>query len=536
MLVRAGYAINYNTSVYQTLANQMAQQSPLSKSFSVSNSPTSPLTLADGFEATPVGTPNTFAMNPNFLIGYVQTWNAVIQRDLPGGMIMYVTYLGNKGTRGAQEFYPNTYPEGGANPCPTCPSGYAYLTSNGNSTRESGAFQLRRRLHNGITASVQYTYSKSIDDAILGGKGAGSLVAQNWLDLNAERGLSNFDQRHLATFSAQYTSGMGMHGGTLLSGWRGSAFKGWTLLTNITVGSGLPETPSDSALKVGGASFPGSIRPEYTGASIYGAPAGLFLNPEAYTAALAGEFGDAGRNSKAGPSQFSLSGSLQRSFGKFDFRLDSTNTLNHVVFSSWVTNHRQPTAVRSAGFGFSQYNANSSSDIKVEVLTMRTDIWRPLSIALVCASLLAQQQPQQSSQPPDAKFETTSQLVVLDVNVTDKSGKPIEGLTAKGFHRNRKMACRRQLSSARLRSGWIQRLHRRSRPRRSNRARLILAGPRWILSQVFKLLPNRPETSATGTDACWCSISTWAPCRRPTSCALKAQPSLLYPRICRGPI
>jgi VWFA-related protein len=65
---------------------------------------------------------------------------------------------------------------------------------------------------------------------------------------------------------------------------------------------------------------------------------------------------------------------------------------------------------------------------------MRTDIWRPLSIALVCASLLAQQQPQTPpQQSPDAKFETTAQLVVLDVNVTDKSGKPIEGLTAKDF-------------------------------------------------------------------------------------------------------
>jgi VWFA-related protein len=67
---------------------------------------------------------------------------------------------------------------------------------------------------------------------------------------------------------------------------------------------------------------------------------------------------------------------------------------------------------------------------------MRTDIWRPLSIAVVCASLMAQQQPQQpTQQPPEAtaKFETTSQLVVLDVNVTDKNGKPIEGLTAKDF-------------------------------------------------------------------------------------------------------
>jgi len=247
-------------------------------------------------------------------------------------------YLGNKGTRGQQEFFPNTYPNGAANPCPSCPSGYVYYASNGNSTREAGTFQLRRRLHNGVTASVQYTYSKSIDDAALGGRGQGSsLVAQNWLDLSAERALSVFDQRHLATFSAQYTSGMGMHGATLLSGWRGAAFKGWTLLTNITVGSGLPVSPLDSSLRVGVTGFTG-LRPEYTGAPLYAAPPGLMLNPAAYALPPVGEWGDAGRNSIIGPSQFSLSGSLQRSFGKFDFRLDSTNTLNHVVFASWITN------------------------------------------------------------------------------------------------------------------------------------------------------------------------------------------------------
>jgi hypothetical protein len=366
MLIRASYGVNYNTSVYQTIANQMAQQSPLSKSFSVSNSIDSPLSLANGFNATPIGTPNTFGMNPDFLVGYVQTWNVSLQRDLPAGMQMSLTYLGNKGTRGAQEFYPNTYPEGGVNPCPACPSNFVYLTSNGNSTRESGTFQLRRRLHNGVTASAQYTYSKSIDDSVLGGRGqGGSLVAQNWLDLSAERGLSNFDQRHLATFSAQYTSGMGMHGGTLLSGWRGAAFKGWTLLTNISVGSGLPETPSDSALRIGGASFPGSIRPEYTGLPVYAAPPGYFLNPQAYIAPPLGQFGNAGRDSIVGPSQFSLSSSLQRSFGKFDFRLDSTNTLNHVVFSSWTPN------ISNVQFGLPALG--SANQMRIVVATLR---WR----------------------------------------------------------------------------------------------------------------------------------------------------------------
>ena len=335
VVVRASYGVYYNTSVYNSFANSMSTQSPLAKSFSVANTPASPLTLADGFNATPVGTANNFAINPDFLVGYAQTWNATVQRDLPGGMIINVGYLGTKGTRGQQEFLPNTYPAGAVNPCPTCLSNYAYYTSNGNSTREQGSVQLRRRLHNGITASVQYTLSKSIDDAALGGRGqGGSVLAQNWLDLSAERALSPFDQRHLATFSAQYTSGMGMHGGTLLSGWRGAAFKGWTLLTNITVGSGLPETPVDPALRFSGTAFTG-LRPEYTGANVYAAPPGLALNPEAYIAPLSGEWGDAGRDSITGPSQFSLSGSLQRSFGKFDLRFDSANTLNHVVFTNF---------------------------------------------------------------------------------------------------------------------------------------------------------------------------------------------------------
>ena len=48
-----------------------------------------------------------------------------------------------------------------------------YMTSNGNSTREAGSIQLRRRLHSGFTASLQYTYAKAIDDdAVLGGVGA----------------------------------------------------------------------------------------------------------------------------------------------------------------------------------------------------------------------------------------------------------------------------------------------------------------------------------------------------------------------------
>ena len=77
LIVRAGYGVYYNTSVYQSIASQMAQQSPLSTSLSVQNGPGDPLTLANGFVASKTITQNTFAIDPNFRIGYAQNWNVV---------------------------------------------------------------------------------------------------------------------------------------------------------------------------------------------------------------------------------------------------------------------------------------------------------------------------------------------------------------------------------------------------------------------------------------------------------------------------
>jgi len=367
MVVRLGYGVTYNTSVYQPIATQMDQQEPFSTSVSVPN-PSNIPTLADGFPTSTSVSKPTFGIDPNFRVGYVQTWKAEVQRDLPGALIMTATYLGIKGTRAVQDFYPNTYPVGAVNPCPVCLSGYSYMTSNGNSTREAGQIQLRRRLHNGITASVLYVYSKSIDDAALGGQGQGGLVvAQNWLDLKAERGLSPFDQRHQVTFTGQYTSGMGMHGGSLLSGWRGALLKEWTFTTSITAGTGLPLTPTYFA-PTQGTGFVGSNRPDYTGAPVYAAPPGLFLNPAAYAAPISGQYGNAGRDSITGPSQFSLNASMARVFRltdrlNLDLRVDSTNTLNHVTYSSWVTQFGNPQ--------FGLPGANSANAMRNLVTTIR---------------------------------------------------------------------------------------------------------------------------------------------------------------------
>ncbi len=280
-------------------------------------------------------------------------------------------YLGTKGTRLPQETLPNTFPSGAVEP-----SGYVYLSSNGNSIRHAGTVQLRRRLRSGFTATAQYTWARSFDNApLMAGIGtgqAGEAIAQNWLDLRAERAPSSFDRRHQLNVETQYTTGMGLGGGALMGGWRGALFRGWASAFQLNIGSGLPLTPVYFAA-VKGTGVTGNLRPDVTGASVTDAPAGLFLNPAAYRIPAEGSWGNAGRNSITGPSQFSLNSSLGRNFlwrdhYSFEFRVDAMNLLNHVTMRSWNT------TVNSAQFGLpggSQCHAQHPDNFAIQVLIMK---------------------------------------------------------------------------------------------------------------------------------------------------------------------
>ncbi len=164
---------------------------------------------------------------------YIQQWNAGIQRQLPGNMVVEVAYAGNKGTRlpvgliynqldpqyqalGAQLNQPVTNPyfglvSTGVLSTATVARGqllrpypqYGTISTlnpsraqnMGSSVYHSATLRLDKRFSHGINFVVVYTKAKLIDDAsgrIFGENGNPPLIQNNY-NLRAERSLSQGD-------------------------------------------------------------------------------------------------------------------------------------------------------------------------------------------------------------------------------------------------------------------------------------------------------------------------------------------------------
>jgi trimeric autotransporter adhesin len=180
-----------------------------------------------------------------------------------------------------------------------------------------------------------YTFSKSIDDA---STFAGT-VAQDFRDIAAERGLSSFDRRHVFDANWVFTSRFRNNETTLLA----KLLKQWTLTGSITAETGVPLTARvlGNQSNIAGSGNVGSGRASSTGQDL-SSGAGFF-NLAAFTAPIAGQYGNAGRNTIPGPGMFSLNAGFGRSFQfgesrrRLEFRAEATNLLNQVNYTSFNT-------------------------------------------------------------------------------------------------------------------------------------------------------------------------------------------------------
>src|SRR5262249_59181739 len=116
--------------VYQPIAILIAQQPPLSTAFSVESTSEHRLTLANGFVGVGGDASNTFAVDPDFRVGYAHNWQVLVQRDLPASLTMTATYLGTAGRHLVHGVLPHTGSPRAENSCPSSPVGFVYLASN----------------------------------------------------------------------------------------------------------------------------------------------------------------------------------------------------------------------------------------------------------------------------------------------------------------------------------------------------------------------------------------------------------------------
>ena len=302
-VVRAGYGINYNTSAYSDLAQQLAFQPPFSLSSTNIASPLLPLTLQNGFPAPPPQTiTNTYAVDPNYRLGYVQIWNLDVQQELTPTILVNVDYTGTKGTRLDIVEAPNRTATGlllpGVQP-------FLWETSAGDSVAHAASLRVRKRLQGGISVGGTYTFSKSIDNASSLGSGA-TIVAQNAFDLAAERGLSSFDQRHRFTADYLWELPFGADKRFLVQrGVMRDLFGNWQWSGDWSIESGMPFTARvlGSFTDVNRGTN-GTLRADLTGqsSSLANPTVGEWFNTAAFVAPPAGQYGNAGRNTIIGPS------------------------------------------------------------------------------------------------------------------------------------------------------------------------------------------------------------------------------------------
>jgi hypothetical protein len=352
-LIRGGYSIFYSGSSYAQIASQMAAQPPFATSASLTTSTAAPLTIQDGFATAPTTLTNTYAIDPNFRIAYAQTWSVSIQHTLPHGLVLDTEYIGTKGTHLGILENPNRWTSSIANGALQInnATSFSYQTQGANSHYNAAQVRLTRRLSRSVSANTLYTFAKGIDDAS-SFSGTGGTVVQFLNNRALERGLSSFDVRHNLNAGFQLSSPVGVRGLLRNGGWRTQLLRSWNMNGNFNVTTGTPLTAkiSGNLANTGGLAGGGSLRAEVTGLPIEG-PDGTYFNTLAFTTPLAGQFGNAGRDTIPGLFRVTINSSLNRSFRfgesrrTLTFSINATNALNHVTITSIGT------TVNSSSYG-----------------------------------------------------------------------------------------------------------------------------------------------------------------------------------------
>ncbi len=270
-------------------------------------------TLANGPSVDPIPlTPDAglgqgvFAVDRNLGSGYVQQWNASLQRQLTTNIVVEVAYLGSKITRvgipdtnsnqlTAEQLaqgtpllqrVPNpffgTIPRSSSlgdptisraqllKPYPKYTTVSQYRNNVGTTLYNGFSARLEQRFTRGLSYLLSYTRSKLVDDAssvfdasILTGPVANYPVADSY-NRHLERDYSTGDIPHIFVASAVWEIPVGANRRTRMTGVLGAIVNDWTVSGILTLQSGVPIAVTQTTNNNAFAGF-GTQRPNLIG-------------------------------------------------------------------------------------------------------------------------------------------------------------------------------------------------------------------------------------------------------------------------------
>ncbi len=347
LVIRGGYGVSFNAGSYAAIARQLASQPPFAVTNTSIGALNAALLLEDALSSGSANeTTNNYGVDKDYVLGRVQTWNVDVNRSIGVPWTVGVNYTHTRGSSLDIVRAPNRDADGlriaGVQP-------FTWQSAEGSSVLHSAAFRLQRRPVAGIGGQISYTLARSRDNApSIGGGGGSAVVAQSDADLEAEWGLSNFDQRHRVAATANIDLPFGANRRWLADGGPWAALlEGWRLTATFNADAGTPLT-----VRVRGASrdvaqgLNGALRADYTGAPIAVDDPTIdrFFNTSAFGVPTAGLFGTSGRNVITGPGSRQLDAQLTRDVRlggartvSVQFRANNLlNMVNYTAIDTWV--------------------------------------------------------------------------------------------------------------------------------------------------------------------------------------------------------
>jgi Carboxypeptidase regulatory-like domain/TonB-dependent Receptor Plug Domain len=339
-VLRGGYGIYFTGFQLNTLTNSFAISYPFvqSQSFSRSPSPTV-LTLSTPFPSplSSVATRANFNLNGYEVhqsTPYLQSWNLTVERQF-GSNAIEVSYFGSKGTH--LNLYNNiNQPSPGTGFQPYAGLGAInYYFFEANSIYNAGSVTLRRRFTRGFFYSLNYVYSKTIDEASqsAGISNGGSNGLQNVRCLRCDRGRADWDIPHAFTMSFSW-----------LSPFHNRLIHGWQLAGSGRLYSGFGFTPRLSKAPAG------TVRPDRIAKGTVENPTvDRWFDIAAFPANAAGRYGTSGRNVIDAPGKVSVNLNLSKNFKiseqhNLQFRWEVFNFMNRANFGLPVRDVDVPNA------------------------------------------------------------------------------------------------------------------------------------------------------------------------------------------------